>query len=118
MAVYAAISPGENESLHAAIDRAFAGSYLKVGPGQYLISASKTTKQVADSLGAARGVVSEVLLMRVLNYTGWHAQEVWDWLADHLDPRPDPSAPSGEPNASGLEPPEPIPGMFRRRPEP
>ena len=81
MAIYAAISSGENSALETAITREFGQSFYKVAAGQYLISAKKTTtKAVADKLGILGGGLGKVILFRVLNYKGWHSKDIWEWL--------------------------------------
>ncbi len=82
MALFAVISVGENERLADAVKREFSDSSFRIGPGQYFVSATKlTTKDVATRLGTSGGKVGRVLVMNVVNQTGWHSKDMWEWIA-------------------------------------
>lgn len=85
---YAAIAPGDSKPLEDAVAREFP-DHFKAAPGQLLISSNLTTEQVAEKLQTKGGTIGRVLLMRVTNYGGWHAQDLWEWFAKS---RPEPEA--------------------------
>lgn len=83
MALFAAISPTENAQLAEAVAREFPGSHFEVAPGQFLIAARQlTTQSVAEKLHAMSGGVGRVLIMNVLNQTGWHSKDMWEWITN------------------------------------
>ena len=98
MALFLAVSPEENEALTAAVEQVYPTSNFKVGPGQYFISAVRTTTtQVSERLGLPGGGRGRVLVVHVLNYTGWHSKNLWEWLAVQSavpEPPPAPDAPT------------------------
>lgn len=100
MAVFAVIAPELDPRLEEAVKGAFEGRYYKITPTQFLISGHRiTTNQVAEKLGGAGGKVGRVLITRLVNYTGWHSRDMWEWIAaQNAAPAPpgDPEEPAGE----------------------
>ncbi len=80
MSLYAIIAPGEDANLTAAVVDHFPEHY-KVAPGQFLISSKLTTQEVSVTIEAPGGKVGKVLIIRAENQTGWHAKDMWEWIA-------------------------------------
>jgi hypothetical protein len=98
MPVFAVIAPAFDERLDSAVKQNFSGSNIlyEIAPGQYLISAARmTTKQLAEKLGIIGGGVGRVLVLRLGNYTGWHAKDMWEWIESQLS-APPPATTAGE----------------------
>jgi hypothetical protein len=95
MAVFALIAPSLDPRLEEAVKAHFAeGDYYKITPEQFLVAAPRglTTQQVSDLLGVGGGNVGRVMVLRVLNYTGWHSKDMWEWITTHRSPPAPPSA--------------------------
>jgi hypothetical protein len=100
MAVFAVIAPAPNDQLDEAVSRNFPGNFYVISPGQYLVSGRRlTTNGVAQKLGVVGGAAGRVLILPVLNYKGWHARDMWEWIAAQSIPRTDPP-PSDPPEIS------------------
>lgn len=94
MTVFAVIAPSSNAELDGAIRARFPDAFYQIAPGQYFISANRMTAgQLMDRLDIAKGGMGRALILRVGSYTGWHAKDMWDWLAAQLSP---PQAPTPE----------------------
>ncbi len=97
MAVFAAISPELDPRLEKAVEKEFEGRFYKIAPTQFLISGHRiTTNQVAEKLGASWGGVGRVLIARLVNYTGWHSRDMWEWIAAQSAPVAPPPPPTGD----------------------
>jgi hypothetical protein len=97
MTIYAAISPGDNEPLGAVVAEKFPDGWFKIAPGQYLISTAKlTTAQVSERLGIPGGSLGRVIIMHIVNYTGWHSKDMWEWLSAQTKPPANPEQQSAE----------------------
>lgn len=82
MTVYAIIAPVYNEQLETAVQQQFPDRWYKIAPGQYLVSVERTTSgQIMEKLNVSGGSRGRVLIMRLVNYTGWHAKDMWEWIA-------------------------------------
>jgi hypothetical protein len=97
MTVFAAIAPEFSQGLEDAVLAKFPdGNHYKVAPGQYLIFAPNvTTQQLSETIGATNGPLGRVMVLRVTNYAGWHARDMWEWISNHLTP------PTALPETSG-----------------
>jgi hypothetical protein len=89
MTVFAVIAPEFNEQLDKAVKSVFADHYYQITPGQYLVSAERaSTSQIVDRLGVVGGELGRVLIMRMGTFNGWHAKDMWDWIAAQLPSLP------------------------------
>jgi len=89
MTIFAVIAPQPNEALASAIKERFPNSYYEIAPGQYLVSLPRgTVKQVLDALGLTQGGLGRALILRVSSYNGWHAKDMWEWIAAQSTPPP------------------------------
>jgi hypothetical protein len=96
MTLFAAIAPQADERLDNAVKAHFGEEdrYL-VAPGQYILFAPNlTSQQVSEKLGVPGGGIGRVLILRASNYTGWHARDMWEWMASRSAP-PVPPVPTG-----------------------
>jgi hypothetical protein len=80
MAIFAIMAPSENQLLISELQRLFPGDHLKVGPGQWLLSAPRTAKEISDSLGISDGKTGTALVVSVGAYFGRAQADIWDWM--------------------------------------
>lgn len=74
------MAPSENQLLISELQRLFPGDHLKVGPGQWLVSAPRTAKEISDSLGISDGKTGTALVFTVGAYFGRAQADIWDWM--------------------------------------
>ena len=89
MAVFFIAQPEPDQRLDKAVQASFGDpkSYYKIAPGQYLISAErKTTGEVCETLGIYGGNVGRALVVRLTNFTGWHAKDMLEWIDSQRSP--------------------------------
>lgn len=97
MTVFAVIAPSFNEQLEKAVKDKFPDRWYEIVPGQYLVSVDKMTGgQIMEKLGLAEGSRGRAMILRLGSYTGWHAKDMWEWIADQATPPapPPPDVPS------------------------
>jgi hypothetical protein len=81
MTIFAVIAPGDSPELKASIAEQYSDNYYEVAPGQFLISARKTTTaQVSEKIGLPKGQLGRAMVLHVTNWNGWHSKNVWEWL--------------------------------------
>ena len=88
MPLFAVLAPSDDARLIGAISRAFENRFYKIAPGQFLISARLTTREVSATLGVPDGTVGRAIVIRASNYTGWHAQDMWEWISSQAAEHP------------------------------
>lgn len=82
MPVFAIIAPAADARLDAAVRAHFPGNYFVITSGQYLVVDDKaTTSEITERLEVPGGKVGRALVIPVQNYSGWHAKDLWEWLA-------------------------------------
>jgi hypothetical protein len=88
MPLYALISPADNPALEKAVAEKFKDRFFKIAPGQFVISTetTTTTQNVYEQMGIKGGGLGSVLVLPITNYSGWHSQNLWEWLAAQSKP--------------------------------
>jgi len=84
MALFAILSDGENKLLLGELQRLFQDDHLRIGPGQWLLSAPSTAKEVSDSLGITDGRTTSAIVITVGAYYGRAPADVWEWMKTRL----------------------------------
>lgn len=93
MTVFAIIAPSFNEGLEQAVKSAFPERWYVIAPGQYLVSADRTTAtQVMEKLRLSGGERGRAMVLRLTSYTGWHAKDMWEWIDNQVTPSPPPAS--------------------------
>ena len=80
MAIFAIMSEAENPILTGELQRLFPGDHLRVGPGQWLLSAPRTAKEISDSLGISDGRSGTAIVLTTGAYFGRASADIWDWI--------------------------------------
>ena len=92
--LFAVLAADEPERLAVAIRAAFPSTHLVLGPGQWLIAAGGTARDVAGALGLEPGDwVGTALVISVAGYWGVQGVNVWEWCTAYgarseVPPRP------------------------------
>lgn len=81
MALFALLSPTENQLLANSLQIAFPSDHLKVGVGQWIVTARGTARELSDGLGISDGKVGTVMVLMVGAYWGRASNEIWEWMA-------------------------------------
>lgn len=84
MALFAVLASQDYPSLTAELQRLFPEDHLKVGPGQWLLSAPYTAKEISDSLGVTDGRTSNAIVIAIGAYYGRAPSDIWDWMRTKL----------------------------------
>ena len=84
MALFAILAPQEDQKLVEELQRLFPGDHLRVGPGQWLISAPRTAKEVSDALGISDARSGTGIVITAGPYYGRAPSDVWDWISTRL----------------------------------
>jgi hypothetical protein len=96
MQIFAVIAPEASPALAEAIEKKYKDRWTEVAPGQYFLAAPKsTTQQVSDNLGLPGGGLGRAMVLHVVNWNGWHARNIWEWLGAQ-------SADNSETGATGV----------------
>ena len=81
MQAYFIATDTDRQDLAAAIATRFGENSRKVAPGQWLVSANLTPKELSDALDASNGKFGKFIVVLIASYFGWHDKDMWDWLA-------------------------------------
>ena len=82
MKIFAIMAPAHSDTLKAAIASNFPERWYEVFPGQFFVAAakSKTSAEVAATLGLSGGSLGRAIVLPVSNWHGWHSKDTWEWL--------------------------------------
>lgn len=85
MAIYVIVKVAERRKMEAALKAHFPKDHFILDSGEYLVSSTATTQEVADRLGILdeKGAGAAVVF-RVTTYDGNSDPEVWEWLQSKL----------------------------------
>lgn len=85
MAIFAILAPSETDIMKAELQRLFPGDYLRVGFGQWLVSAANASaKDVSDAVGISDGRSGTGIVFLTAGYFGRSNPEHWEWIASRL----------------------------------
>ena len=89
MAIFAILrsdSAASNDALSALIAERYPNDFYRVTPGQWLISASETTRSISERLDIVKGSPGRsTLVVAISSYYGVHTTELWDWIRSKLE---------------------------------
>jgi hypothetical protein len=63
-----------------AVGSVYPNDCLKVGPGQFFVSAKGTAVDVSNALGMTNGSNGLGIVVSVANYYGYAGTNIWEWL--------------------------------------
>ncbi|MBI1418780.1 MAG: hypothetical protein GC146_16310 [Limimaricola sp.] len=82
MQIYFLASETDRPDLGVAIAVKFGERNCRtVAPGQWLVAADVTPKELSDRLNASDGNFGKLIILLVTSYFGWHDKDMWDWLS-------------------------------------
>lgn len=85
MTLYVIVASGRNQKLAGKIAERFPEDHLKLGAGQWLISATgMTTRKISDELDISEGAPA-VIVFATSGHYGRHYSDTWEWMASKLD---------------------------------
>lgn len=82
--LFAIMAPSDDPRLAAAIQGQYPADHLKVGPGQWIIADSGTSKDVSDKLGITTGTVGSAIIVSFSGYYGRASTNIWEWIASRM----------------------------------
>lgn len=83
--VFAILAEPENNVLQAAIIANFPNDYILIRPGQWLIAAGGTAKEISDRLGITpAGASGSAVVVSISGYYGRAGTQIWEWVASKL----------------------------------
>jgi sarcosine oxidase gamma subunit len=85
--LFAIMAPSDDPKLEAAIQAKFPADQLKVGPGQWIIAATGTSKDISDQLGLTEGDVGSAIIVSFSGYYGRASTNIWEWIASRMGAR-------------------------------
>jgi hypothetical protein len=80
MALFAILAVSDDPRIAAAMVSVYPNDYLKVGPGQYFVSAKGTAADVSNALGITKGINGLGIVVTIANYYGHAGTNIWEWL--------------------------------------
>jgi hypothetical protein len=81
MAIFAVFRVADPLKMNAAMHSAFPENHVQVGPGEWLVSASGTAKDISDKLGVTgETTTGAAIIFSMANYYGRATTEIWDWI--------------------------------------
>ena len=86
--LFAVMAPTDDPRLATAIQTQFPADYLKVAPGQWLIAATGTSKDISDRLKVTDGAVGSAIIVAFSGYYGRSSTSTWEWIASRMGARP------------------------------
>lgn len=85
MTLYVILTSGRNQKLAGKIAERFPEDYLKLGVGQWLISATgMTTRKISDELDISESTPAS-LVFAISGHYGRHYSDTWEWIASKLE---------------------------------
>jgi hypothetical protein len=80
MAIFVIFRVASLPQIEAALKEVFPNDHLQVGPGQWLVSAIGTAKDVSDRLRISDGSRGAAMIFSMGNYFGRAPTDIWDWI--------------------------------------
>jgi hypothetical protein len=81
MAIFAIFRVTQPEKMEEALQRVYPGDHIQVSPGQWLVSAVGTAKDISDKIGVTPGSdMGAAMVFSMANYYGRATTEIWDWV--------------------------------------
>jgi len=80
MSLFAILAVSDDLRIASAMNSSYPNDYLKVGPGQYFVSAKGTTVDVSNALGITGGSNGLGVVVSLNSYYGYAGSDIWEWL--------------------------------------
>jgi hypothetical protein len=80
MSLFAVLATTDDPRIAAALGSVYPADFLRVGPGQYLLSAKGTAIDVSNTLGISNGTNGTGIVISIAGYFGHAATNIWEWL--------------------------------------
>ena len=80
MGIFVIFRVANPAALEAALAKVFPDDHLVVNPGQYMVSAKGSAKDVSDHLDISGGVAGPAMVFKMANYYGRATSDIWDWV--------------------------------------
>ncbi len=73
----------DEQEVAPCVEAAFSGNYLKIGPGQWLLSATctSTSKEIWTKLVTGRPKQPLGIVFPITGQFGYASSSVWEWIA-------------------------------------
>ena len=82
MALFAILAPSDAPGLVQVLEARFKDNYLKVGPGQWILSGSGTASDISKLIGISDGQVgTSAIVLLIGGYFGRASTDIWEWMA-------------------------------------
>ena len=83
--IFAVLADPQNTSLAGTIQAMYPGNFIQIRPGQWLIAATGTAKDVSDTLMVSPdGGLGPAVILAVSGYYGRANNQIWEWLAANM----------------------------------
>lgn len=79
--IFAVFGTTTPPAVKTALDRVYPLDHIEVGPGQWLVIAEGTAKDVSDTLGITGGTLGSAVVVSASGYFGRAPSNIWEWLA-------------------------------------
>ena len=80
MSIFVIFRVANPATMEARLVQDFPNDHLVIVPGQYLVSAVGTAKDVSDKLGITDGPTGSAIVFRMSSYYGRATSDEWDWI--------------------------------------
>jgi hypothetical protein len=81
MTIFAVFRVNDPAKMESAVHGAFPNDHIKIGDGEWLVSAVGTAREVSDRLKVTPpGETGPAIIFSMANYFGRAPTEVWDWI--------------------------------------
>jgi hypothetical protein len=81
MAIFIITAATESPVLASAIARLYPNDHIQIGPGQWLVAAELTTRQLSDKLDVTSGNAgNSIFIAGISTYYGRHRTDIWEWI--------------------------------------
>lgn len=89
MTIFAVFRVADPVKMEAAIRSNFPDDHMKVGNGEWLVSAKGTAQDISHKLGITTPenttVNGPAIVFSMANYYGRASTEIWDWIKTKLE---------------------------------
>jgi hypothetical protein len=62
----------------------YPNDHLMLSPGQWIVIASGTAKEICDHLGITDGSTGDAVVVAGTSYYGRASSQIWEWMASRM----------------------------------
>lgn len=62
----------------------YPNDHLALNPGQWIVIASGTAKEISDHLGITDGSTGDAVVVAGTSYYGRASSQIWEWMASRM----------------------------------